>query len=197
MMKFVLAALLTVAASASMAETYKIDAQASKVAWKGTKKMGSSHHGHISVKEGDVTTDKKNQITAGNVVIDMKTIADEDLKDNAEYQKKLEGHLSSADFFNVEKFPTSTFKITSVKAGKGKNEVMIKGDLTMIGQTHPVEFPATVTVDKTTVTGKGKFEIDRTVWGLKYGSGNFFKELAGDKIINDKFEIELDLVAKK
>jgi polyisoprenoid-binding protein YceI len=197
MMKFVLSALLTVAASVSAAEVYKIDTQASKIAWKGTKKMGSAHHGNISVKEGDVTTDKKNQITAGNVVVDMKTISNEDLKDNAEYQKKLVGHLSSGDFFNVEKYPTSTFKITSVKAGKAKNEMIVKGDLTMIGQTHPVEFPATVTVDKTTVTGKGKLEIDRTTWGLKYGSGNFFKELAGDKIINDKFELELDLVAKK
>lgn len=197
MMKFVISTLLTVVASVSMADVYKVDAQASKIAWKGTKKMGSAHNGHISVKEGEITTDKKNQITAGTVVVDMKTISNEDLKDSAEYQKKLVGHLSSADFFNVEKYPTSTFKITSVTAGKAKNEVIVKGELTMIGGTHPVEMPATVTVDKGVMTGKGKLMIDRTKWGLKYGSGNFFKELAGDKIINDQFELDLDLVAKK
>ncbi|KYG63936.1 YCE I like family protein [Bdellovibrio bacteriovorus] len=197
MMKYVLSALLTVAASAAMADVYKIDAQASKIAWKGTKKMGSAHNGHIAVKEGEVTTDKKNQITAGTVVVDMTTITNEDLKDSADYQKKLVGHLSSEDFFNVSKYPTSTFKITSVKPGKAKDEVIVKGDLTMIGGTHPVEFPATVKVDKNTITGTGKVEVDRTKWGLKYGSGNFFKELAGDKIINDKFELELNLVAKK
>lgn len=197
MMKYVLSALLMVAASAAVADVYKIDAQASKIAWKGTKKMGSAHNGHISVKEGEVTTDKKNQITAGTVVVDMATITNEDLKDSADYQKKLVGHLSSEDFFNVSKYPTSTFKITSVKPGKAKDEVMVKGELTMIGGTHPVEFPATVKMDKNTITGTGKVEIDRTKWGLKYGSGNFFKELAGDKIINDKFELELNLVAKK
>lgn len=197
MMKLVIGALITVAASLAMADVYKLDAQASKVAWKGTKKMGSAHTGHISVKEGEVTTDKKNQITAGSVVIDMATISNEDLKDSPDYQKKLVGHLSSEDFFNVPKFPTSTFKITSVKPGKAKDEMIVKGDLTMIGVTHPVEFSAKVKVDKDTLTGTGKLEIDRTKWGLKYGSGNFFKELAGDKIINDKFELDLNLVAKK
>ncbi|MPS55505.1 YceI family protein [Alcaligenaceae bacterium SAGV3] len=63
--------------------------------------------------------------------------------------------------------------------------------------THPIEFPAKVTVDKGVATGEAVVKIDRTKWGLKYGSGNFFKELAGDKIINDEFELTLKLVAKK
>lgn len=187
----------TIATSAS-ADVYKIDPAASSVAWKGTKKVGSSHNGFISVKEGEVTTDAKNQMTAGKVVIDMATITNEDLKDSPDYQKKLVGHLSNEDFFNVTKFPTSTFTLKSVSAAKGKkNEVMVKGDLTMIGQTHPIEFPAQVTMDKGTLTGTATVKINRTTWGLKYGSGNFFKELAGDKIINDEFEMTLKLVAKK
>jgi hypothetical protein len=32
---------------------------------------------------------------------------------------------------------------------------------------------------------------------LKYGSGNFFKELTADKIISDEFELTLKLAAKK
>lgn len=197
MVKFVLGALLTVFASAALADVYKVDTQASKIAWKGTKKMGSFHNGHISVKEGEITTDKKNKITAGQIVVDMSTITNEDLKDSPDYQKKLVGHLSNEDFFNVAKHPTTIFKITSVTPGKGKNEVLVKGDLTMIGATHPAEMTAVVTVDKGVMTGKGKLIVDRTKWGLKYGSGNFFKELAGDKIINDQFELDLDLVARK
>ncbi|MNL81038.1 YceI-like domain protein [compost metagenome] len=67
----------------------------------------------------------------------------------------------------------------------------------MIGQTQPIEFPATVKVDKGVLTGEALVKIDRTKWGLKYGSGSFFKELAGDKIIADEFELNLNLVAKK
>ncbi|ASD63719.1 YceI family protein [Bdellovibrio bacteriovorus] len=196
MFKTVFAAFVLVAAAhAQAADVYKIDTKASTVAWKGTKKMGDAHNGGISVKEGQVTVDK-GQLTGGNVVVDMTTITNEDVKD-AGYNKKLVGHLSTEDFFNAGKFPTSTFKITSVTPSKNKGEVLVKGDFTMIGGTHPIEFPAKVTVDKGVATGEAVVKIDRTKWGLKYGSGNFFKELAGDKIINDEFELTLKLVAKK
>ncbi|AHZ84495.1 YceI family protein [Bdellovibrio bacteriovorus] len=196
MLKTVFAAFVfVVAAHAQAADVYKIDTKASTVAWKGTKKVGDSHNGGISVKEGQVTVDK-GQLTGGSVVVDMTTITNEDVKD-AGYNKKLVGHLSTEDFFNAGKFPTSTFKITSVAPSKNKGEVLVKGDFTMIGGTHPIEFPAKVTVDKGVATGEAVVKIDRTKWGLKYGSGNFFKELAGDKIINDEFELTLKLVAKK
>lgn len=198
MFKYILTAVLTImTTSAFAADVYKVDAKASSVAWKGFKKMGSSHNGGINVKEGEVTLDKKGQLTAGTFVIDMATITNEDLKDSAEYQKKLVGHLSSEDFFNVTKFPTSTFTMKSVTAGKAKGEVIVKGELTMIGQTQPIEFPAKVTADKGVVTGEAVVKVDRTKWGLKYGSGNFFKELAADKIIADEFEMTFKLVAKK
>lgn len=197
MMKFVMGALVLVAAvSVQAADVYKIDTKASSVAWKGTKKMGSAHHGGISVKEGDVTFDKKGQLASGNIVVDMTTVTNEDLKDSPEYQKKLVGHLSNEDFFNVTKFPTATFKITGVTA-KSKTEAVVKGELTMIGKTNPIEFPVKLVVDKGVATGEALVKIDRTKWGLKYGSGNFFKELAGDKIISDEFELNLKLVAKK
>jgi len=196
-MKMVLGALaFLVASSVYAADIYKIDSKESSVSWKGSKKMGSSHHGMILVKEGDVTFDKKGQLSAGQVVIDMGTISNEDLKDSPEYQKKLVGHLSSEDFFNVSKFPTATFKVTSVTP-KAKNEAVVKGELTMIGKTNPIEFPVKFTMDKGVATGEALVKIDRTKWGLKYGSGNFFKELAADKIISDEFELNLKLVAKK
>ncbi|WP_374001840.1 YceI family protein [Bdellovibrio bacteriovorus] len=196
MFKTVFVALIMVAAvQVQAADVYKIDTKASSVAWKGTKKMGDAHNGGISVKEGAVTVEK-GQLTAGNVVVDMTTITNADVKD-AGYNKKLVGHLSTEDFFNAGKFPTSTFKITSVAPSKTKGEVLVKGEFTMIGATHPIEFPAKVTVEKGVATGEAVVKIDRTKWGLKYGSGNFFKELAGDKIINDEFELTLKLVAKK
>jgi polyisoprenoid-binding protein YceI len=193
---FFVTLLMFTGVTAFSAETYKIDAKESKVGWKGFKKMGSSHFGNISLKEGEVKVEKDGVLTGGNFVVDMATISNEDLKDSADYQKKLVGHLSSGDFFDVAKHPTSTFKVLSVTP-KAKGEVVIKGELTMIGQTNQVEFPAKVNLAKGVVTGEATIKIDRTKWGLKYGSGNFFKELAADKIISDEFELSLKLVAKK
>jgi polyisoprenoid-binding protein YceI len=53
------------------------------------------------------------------------------------YLSMRDDHLRSADFFDVEKHPTITFKSTSVKKGKGNNYV-IKGNFTMHGVTKTV-----------------------------------------------------------
>lgn len=181
--------------NANKVDMMKIDTAQSTVKWKGMKKIGSFHEGGIKIKSGQVMM-TNGQITGGQVVVDMKTITNTDLTDKT-YNDKLVGHLSNEDFFNVKKYPTSTFKFISSAPGKTAGEMMIKGELTMIGQTGPIEFPATVKMDQGMATGTATIKIDRTKWGLKYGSGNFFKELAGDKIINDEFEITLNLVAKK
>lgn len=183
------------AAPAAAVETYKVDTAASTVNWKGTKKLGSFHEGTMAVQGGSFAVEK-NMVKSGDVTVDMTALKNTDIKD-ADNNKKLVGHLSSPDFFNVAKYPTSTFKITSVTAGKAKNEMTVKGDFTMIGQTHPIEFPAVVTIANGQATGDATVKIDRTKWGLKYNSGNVIKDLAADKIINDEFELKLKLVAKK
>ena len=48
-----------------------------------------------------------------------------------------DNHLKSADFFEVEKYPTMTFKSTSLK-NVGKNKFKLSGDLTLHGVTKPV-----------------------------------------------------------
>jgi len=53
------------------------------------------------------------------------------------YLSMRDDHLRSADFFDVEKHPTITFKSTSVKKAKGNNYV-IKGNFTMRGVTKTV-----------------------------------------------------------
>jgi polyisoprenoid-binding protein YceI len=53
------------------------------------------------------------------------------------YLSMRDDHLRSADFFDVEKHPTITFKSTSVKKAKGNNYV-IKGNFTMRGVTNTV-----------------------------------------------------------
>lgn len=202
MKSLVLAAVLSLSVSAfaksekvDAATNLKLDTATSTVEWKAFKKMGSSHNGTIKLKSGEVEF-KKDVLVGGTFVVDMKTIANLDLATSPDYQTKLVGHLSSEDFFNAAKFPESTLKIKSVTKS-GKDQYAIKADLTMIGNTQPVDFTATVKMDKGAAEGTTTLKIDRTKWGLKYGSGNFFKELAADKIINDEFELTLNLKAVK
>ncbi len=177
------------------AQIYKIDVKESTINWTGTKKIGSSHNGAVSFKEGQIEM-KKGEITSGSFKVDVGSLTNADLASSSSDQKKLEGHLKSPDFFNVAKHPDATFKISKVEK-KSEKEMLIKGELTMIGVTKPLEFPATIITENDTIKGEANVKIDRTKWGLKYGSGDFFKELAGDRIINNEFELNLKLVAKK
>ncbi len=195
------AAALTIFASSisivAHADAYKVDPATSSITWKATKKVAGGHNGTVAVKEGTVEVSKKNEVTAATVVADMSKIVALDLAASPKDADKLVGHLSSPDFFDVKKpgNETATFKLTSItKKGAGH---VAKGDLTFIGKTNPIEFPVTFKVDKGTATGEGTVKVDRTKWGLKYGSGNFFKELTADKVINDEFEIGFKLTAKK
>ena len=128
----------------------------------------------------------------------MKTIVYEDLKEE-ESNKKLVGHLSSADFFDVEKYPTSKIEITKVEelkdATKPNVNSTVTGNLTMKDVTKSITFPAEIKIDNGVITVKADFDIDRTDWNIKYGSGKFFDNL-GDKMINDKFNLNLTIIAK-
>jgi polyisoprenoid-binding protein YceI len=180
--------------SKTKVEVLKIDPATSTIEWTGSKVTGSAHHGNISVKSGQIEV-LNNEIKGGNFTADMTTIDDKDLASNAEYKKKLETHLKSEDFFNIVKYPESTFKIKSV-VKKSETEMTVKGDLTMIGKTQEIEFPATIKTENGTFSGTAELKLDRTKWDLKYGSGKFFKNL-GDKMINDEFILKLNLTAKK
>jgi len=168
----------------------------SKVNWLG-KKVTGQHNGNIKVASGEVFVDN-GKITGGKVEIDMKTITDEDQKD-ADSKKKLEGHLSSPDFFDVAKYPTSKIEITKVEpindVTKPNVNATVTGNLTMKDVTKSITFPADIKIENGVLTVKADFDVDRTDWNVKYGSGKFFENL-GDKVINDKFNLNLTIVAK-
>lgn len=197
-MKSLFLTAVTLLTSAAFATKYTIDTTASKVEWSAGKKIGDVHTGEIKVKSGNLETDAKGMIKSGEFVIDMKTISNTDLKEKPDYQKKLVDHLSSDDFFKITKFPESKFKMTSIAPkANSKDEFIVKGELTMIGTTKPVEVPVKITTEKDVMTGTGVLKIERLNWGLQYGSGSIFKTLTADKIINDSFDLTLKLVAKK
>lgn len=186
----------TLVCSLAFADTLKVDPTASRVEWKAGKKIGSFHNGDIKIKNGSVELDAKGGLKGAEIVVDMKTIANQDLTDPG-YNKKLVGHLSSEDFFKVEQFPESKFVLKSMKQKGAKDEYEVTGDLTIIGKTQQVSFPAKVSIEQGVVKGSGVITVQRLKWGLQYGSGSIFKSLTADKIINDTFELKLNIVAKK
>ncbi len=155
--------------------------------YKVVKSEASSHDGTVNVKSGVVAL-KNNQLVGGTFVLDMTSINSTDLQ--GEYQQKLNGHLKTGDFFEVEKFPTATFKITSVKKGaNGKSTV--SGTLTAKGKTNAVSFPATITVSNGTVSlVSDKFTIDRQKWDIAY------KSTMQDVVVKDDIDLVVKVTAK-
>ena len=72
------------------------------------------------------------------------------------------------------------------------DKTIVKGNLTIKGITHPVEFETSQkgTSFKATIT------VDLTLYSVRYGSGKFFSNL-GDNMISDKFILEVELMAEE
>ena len=127
-----LATLALAAVPALAQDVYKIDPVHSEVSFKvghllaKTSGRFSKFAGTIKVDTADISR------SSVDVTIEAASIT----TDNEARDK----HLKSAEFFDVEKFPTITFKSTSVKeVAKGKLE--ITGNFTMHGVTKRITFP--------------------------------------------------------
>ncbi|NHW59582.1 YceI family protein, partial [Escherichia coli] len=82
-------------------------------------------------------------------------LANRDITEDAEKSAKLDGHLKNEDFFEVEKFPTSSFEITKVtEAAEGDYNTLLDGNLTIKGITKPVQFKANIKVEEGKVSIK-------------------------------------------
>lgn len=183
----------SVATAGAAAATYKVDVAGSELQWHGSK-LAYGHSGVINITDGSLSVENGN-ITAGNFAVDMKTIKETGSED-AESAAKLAGHLMSADFFDVEKYPTSKFEITGSSANKTDSTThTIKGNLTIKDQTKNIEFPANVVIEGNNLNAKASFTINRNDWGVTYGSG--LSGAIGDKVISDNIDYKVSLKATK
>src|SRR5690606_33074055 len=113
-----------------------------------------------------------------------------------------DGHLKSADFFDVEKFPTITFKSTSMKpTGKGANSYELEGDLTMHGVTKRVKLlaiGAAKTVKDPYGNIKNGFKVTGTInrkdFGLTWNAALEAGGVAVSEEVNIACNIELNKV---
>ena len=180
----------------TLATDYNVDLENSRIGWLGSKKIGGQHTGEIKLKTATVKF-AGGHFSGGEFTVDMASISNNDLTD-ATYNAKLVGHLKSVDFFEVEKFPTSSFKITHAGMGKGGDNYDVTGELTIKSLTHKVSFHAQKIETDAKITFTAPVVFDRTKWDVKYNSGKFFDIKAlGDNVINDEIKLEITLVINK
>jgi polyisoprenoid-binding protein YceI len=174
-----------------MSATYKIDPAHSSAQFVVRHMMITNVRGLFNNLQGTVTWDDANPgATAIDAVIDASTINT--------HEAQRDAHLKSADFLDVEKYPTITFKSTGA-SGNGDGEVNVKGELTI----HGVSKPIVLKVDGPTAEGKDPWgnlrigasattKIKRSEFGLTWNAaletGGF---LVGDEL---KIEIEISLI---
>jgi polyisoprenoid-binding protein YceI len=182
---FILAAIVLLPDIHASAETHAVDVKRSTLQWHASK-LGGDRTGTISLKSGSVDLDL-GVISSGMFVIDMTSINNTDIE-NEKRRKTLVDHLKSDAFFGVATYPEGYLKI--LKATAFENEVSkIQAELTIKGHTHPILFE----VHRDGTSYDTELVIDRSLYNIRYGSGNFFQSL-GDRIINDKFKIQVHLV---
>lgn len=172
----------------------EINIAESIINWKAKKTLvtTSNHNGTVKLKSGFVIIDE-GVLNGGEFVIDMTSVSNKDL--GGAMKEKLEGHLASNDFFNVANFPTAKLimkKITSLE----NSRFSVTADLTIKGRTNEVNFDAVIEEIDNVISLKTDFEIDRTLWNIRFGSGTFFENL-GDNLIDDNIEFSIIIVVKK
>jgi len=171
----------------SKGDVLKVDVANSTIKWTGYKPTGS-HTGTISLQSGELKMEE-GKLSGGSFIAEMSTIKDSD------GSAKLEGHLKSEDFFDVATYATAKFEITRTEINDGKT--LVTGNMTIKGITKQIAFPAVISENGDSVVLTSEtFQINRTDFNVKYKSKSFFNDLK-EKFINDKFDLQVTIVASK
>jgi polyisoprenoid-binding protein YceI len=168
--------------------TWNIDTAHSSAQFSVRHMMVATVRGEFTSTKGTVRWDGKNLATAVvEATIDAATIGTREPKRDA--------HLRSADFFDVERYPTLTFKSTKVEPiGPGK--LRMTGDLTIRGVTRSVVFdvegPTEAIKDNRgnqRVGASATATINRKDFGLTWNAALE----TGGVVVSDEVKIILDV----
>ncbi len=177
--------------------TYQVNTTESSFNWAAKKPLieGYVNSGSVGVSKGSITVGADS--ASGDFTIDMNTLK-VGLTTKAGMEGALEKHLKSADFFEVSKYPTASVTIKGVTSRADSATTFtydVRAALTMKGVTNDVSFPAQIYQKDGALHAHASFEIDRTKWNIRFGSGSFFQDL-GNNLIADQVAISLKIVAR-
>lgn len=187
---------------AASAVAYNVAAEVSDIRWTGFKTYGETvHTGKIMMSAGSIKVEDGN-VVGGEFEVDMNSISNDDLPEEGQFnQAKLVGHLTSPDFFYVEKFPTSKFTITNIEIAPADHAEgithMLSGNLEMRGNSKNITVPAIVEVNESQLTlTTPEFVIDRTQWEVEALSTSI-AGLAKENLVDDNIKLQIELTAKR
>lgn len=165
----------------ALSEPFAIDPGASSIGFVGSKVTGK-HEGKFSGFSGTITlADGKPEGGKITVEIDLSTVKTE--------EEKLDAHLKSKDFFDVEKYPKAVFTSTAITVdGDRGGTHTITGDLDLHGVKKSIVFPAKIQVTPDGVTGTAELSINRKDFKIEYPG------MAND-LIRDEVVIKLSMKA--
>jgi len=163
-------------------QKYSITPENSKIEFIGSKVTGS-HHGSFQKFSGQVDYTGNPETSRVQITIETSSIIVDD--------PKLTEHLKTPDFFDVARFPQSTFVSTAIRPGgdKGASHT-VTGNLTMHGVTKAITFPATIAATPDAITVDSSFSINRKDFGINYAG-------AADNLIRDDVVLTLKIRATK
>ena len=178
--------------------TYRIDIENSRLEWIG-RNLNNRHIGQLAILEGELVM-AAGVPSSGRIIVDMHSLTNFDLQD-AGYRDMLISHLKSDDFFAVDRFPTASLILTGWEAPPDvfpeAPSGIATGELTIKGISRPVRFPAIAAPQSDgSIKIHAAFDIDRTLWGVLYGSCKYFERL-GMHLVHDTVSVELFAVARK
>ena len=171
--------------------TYVLDPSHSRLGFSARHAMVTKVRGAFNDVAGTATVDGSNP-AASHLEVTIQAASFDSRDANRD------GHVRGADFLDVEKYPTLTFRSTEI-AVSDDDKVTVTGDLTINDVTPPVtielefEGSATDPFGNERVGFEGETTIKRSDWGLTWNAALE----TGGFLVSDKIELELEISAIK
>lgn len=168
------------------ATTWKTDPTHTDVQFSAKHMMVTTVRGKFAEVEGTLTLDEADPARSSGSF----TVKAASLTSGVEQR---DGHLRSADFFDVEQYPEITFVSTAVEA-KGGNDYAVTGDLRIRDTTRPVTFAVEFLGNYQGFQGRrvgfhATTKLNREDWGLTWNVGLE----AGGWLVGKEIRLEIDL----
>jgi polyisoprenoid-binding protein YceI len=168
--------------------TWTVDPVHSSVEFRVRHMMISTVRGHFREFEGTIEAAPDYHASSARGTVKTASIDTND--------SRRDDHLRSADFFDVGNYPTIDFASTSIEH-VNKGDYRVRGDLTMHGETHPVELDVTVHgvmhdpqgQDRVGVEVRGT--LSRAEFGLRWQQALE----SGGVMVGDEVRVSADLSA--
>jgi polyisoprenoid-binding protein YceI len=177
------------AGTATITGQYQIDPAHSRIGFVARHAMVTKVRGKFNDFSGSLHLDEADPSrSTAEVTVQMGTVETG--------QPQRDEHLRTSDFFEVEKYPTMTFKSTKAERN-GEDNYRLTGDLTIKGVSRPVtldiEYNGLVRdpFGNDRAGFEGRTVINRKDWGLTWNAALE----AGGVMVSDKITLELDIAA--